>query len=441
MGTQLPIEQLQHEPQSASRSLASRVSFRFCFAYFGLYCLATQIFTSLFPIPNVDIPELSARWPLRQIIFWTAAHVFRVPTPLVYSYSGSADKTFDWVLVFCLLVFATLSTVLWSVFDSKRENYVTLYKWFRLFIRFSLAGQMLAYGMFKVIPLQMPFPFLARFVEPFGNFSPMGVLWYSIGASPAYETFTGCAEMLGGLLLMVPRTTLFGALICLADTVQVFMLNMTYDVPVKLLSFHLILMALFLLAPDLPRLANLFFLNRPAGPSTELQLFGTRRANRIALVVQILFGIWLVALGAYGGWDAWHTFGGGRPKSPLYGIWNVEQLWIDGQLRSPLLTDYDRWRRVIFDTPDRNTFQRMDNSLVRYSASFNLNDKTVALRKDDDKNWKANFTFQRVAPDQLTLDGEMDSHKLHMQLQLVDLSKFLLINRGFHWIQEYPFNR
>jgi len=46
-----------------------------------------------------------------------------------------------------------------------------------------------------------------------------------------------------------------------------------------------------------------------------------------------------------------------------------------------------------------------------------------------------------VAPDQLTLDGEMDSHKIHMQLQLVDLSTFLLINRGFHWIQEYPFNR
>jgi hypothetical protein len=441
MGTQPPIGQLQHEPQIARWSLASRVSFRFCFVYFGLYCLATQIFTSLFPIPNVDIPDLGARWPLRQIIFWTAAHVFRVPTPLVYSYSGSADKTFDWVLVFCLLVFATLSTVLWSVFDSRRENYVTLYKWFRLFIRFSLAGQMLAYGMIKVIPLQMPFPFLARLVEPFGNFSPMGVLWYSIGASPAYETFTGCAEMLGGLLLLVPRTTLFGALICLADTVHVFMLNMTYDVPVKLLSFHLILMALFLLAPDLPRLANLFFLNRPAGPSTEPQLFGTRRADRIALAVQILLGIWLVALGAYGGWDAWHTFGGGRPKSPLYGIWNVEQLWIDGQPRSPLLTDYDRWRRVIFDTPDRSTFQRMDDSLVRCSASFNLNDKTVALTKDDDKNWKASLTFQRVAPDQLTLDGEMDSHKLHMQLQLVDRSKFLLINRGFHWIQEYPFNR
>ena len=119
MGTRPPIEQLQHEPQIARWSLASRVSFRFFFAYFGLYCLATQIFASLFPIPNVDIPDLSARWPLRQIIFWTAAHVFLVPPPLVYSNTGSGDKTFDWVLVFCLLVFATLSTVLWSTASVK----------------------------------------------------------------------------------------------------------------------------------------------------------------------------------------------------------------------------------------------------------------------------------------------------------------------------------
>ena len=443
MGIQTQIDQ---ESQIPHWSLAFRVAFRFCFAYFGLYCLTTQIFSSLFPIPNVEIPDLSARWPMRQILFWTAAHVFHVPTPLVYSDSGSGDKTFDWVLVFCLLVFATLSTVLWSLFDRKRENYVTMYKWFRLFIRFSLAGQMLAYGMFKVIPLQMPFPFLARLVEPFGNFSPMGVLWYSIGASPAYETFTGCAEMLGGLLLLVPRTTLFGALICLADTVQVFMLNMTYDVPVKLLSFHLILMALFLLAPDLPRLANLFFLNRPAGPSTEPQLFSTRRANGIALAVQIIFGIWLVTLGAYGGWGNWHTFGGARPKSPLYGIWDVEQLSIDGQLRSPLLTDFDRWRRIIFESPDSATFQKMDDTLIRYKVPAKITDKLLLIGGGKDLNLRpgdieANFNVRRPAPSQLLLDGIMDGHKVHMQLHLVDRDKFLLVTRGFHWIQEYPFNR
>jgi hypothetical protein len=110
----------------------------------------------------------------------------------------------------------------------------------------------------KVIPIQMPYPDLTRLIEPFGNFSPMGILWSSIGISPAYEIFAGCAETLGGLLLIFPRTAIFGALICLADMLEVFMLNMTYDVNVKLISVHLILLALLLLTPDLRRLVNVF---------------------------------------------------------------------------------------------------------------------------------------------------------------------------------------
>ena len=440
MGTQAQVAQLQHGPQVPHGSLSSRVAFRFCVVYFGLYCLLTQIPGGLLPLPNLDIPDPSTLWPTRQIVTWTATHVFRVTHPLVY-FSGSGDKTFDWVLAFCLLVVAAVATIVWSILDRQRLNYVTLHKWFRLFLRFALAGQMLAYGMAKVVPLQMPFPFLTRLLEPFGNFSPMGVLWSSVGAAPAYETFAGCAEVLAGILLVIPRTTMLGAMVCLADSIQIFTLNMTYDVPVKLFSFHLILMCLFLLAPEFQRLADFFFLNRAPSPSTQPPLFVTRRANRISLAVQIIFGMLLLGMNAYGSWSLWHTYGGGAPRSALYGIWNVDQFAIDGQLRSPLLTDGGRWRRAIFEFPTRMAFQRMDDSFARCVASLNVKDKTLELTRDDDKNWKAKFRFQRVAENQLTLDGDMDSHKVHMQLQLVDRKTFLLVNRGFHWVQEYPFNR
>jgi uncharacterized membrane protein YphA (DoxX/SURF4 family) len=434
-------EQLNAEEPVARWSLARRIAFRLCFVYLGLFCLSEQILGGLFPIPKVEFPDLATLWPTRQIVFWTATHVFHVTQPLVYKGSGSGDKTFDWVLAFCLMVFAIAATCLWSVLDRRRENYVTLYKWFRVFIRFALATELILYGMDKVIPLQMPFPSLTRLLEPFHDFSPMGVLWYSIGASPAYEMFAGCAEVLGGLLLILPRTTTLGALVAMADMTQVFMLNMTYDVPVKLFSFHLLLMAAFLLAPEFERLADFFFRNRAVGPSRQGQLFRTRRANRIALAAQIFLGTWVIGNNVYSGWESWHTYGGGRPKSALYGIWDVAELSIDGQVRSPLLTDYDRWHRAVFDVPDRVGFQRMDDSFARYGATINSSGKTIALTKDNDKNWKANFTFQRAAENELILDGIMDDHRIHMQLQLVDLKKFVLVSRGFHWIQEYPFNR
>jgi uncharacterized membrane protein YphA (DoxX/SURF4 family) len=439
------IEELVSLDASARWSLSSRIAFRFTFVYLVLLCLTTQIFGAMFPIPNVNIRDLTSLAPVRAIIFWTASHVFRVTTPLVYQGSGSGDKTFDWVLAFCTLVIAAVAAAVWSIADRNRANYIALHKWFRLFLRFALASQMFSYGMAKAVPLQMPFPFLTRLLEPYGNFSPMGVLWASIGASRSYEIFAGCAEMLGGLLLIFPRTTTLGALVCLADMVQVFMLNMTYDVPVKLFSFELILMSIVLLAPEMPRLVNVLILNRTAEPSTQPQLFSGRRTNRIALAAQVAFGMFLVAMNCYGSWKSWYAYGGGRTKSPLYGIWTIDQLSSDGQLRAPNVTDNDRWRRAIFDFPTSVGFQRMDDSVTTYGATIDAQTNTIALKKGSDKNWKADFKFQRTstsnAADKLALDGNMDGHKLHMELTLFDRNKFLLVSRGFHWIQEYPFNR
>ncbi|MGB6690494.1 MAG: DoxX family protein [Terracidiphilus sp.] len=441
MSMRTQVEPALSQQSTLRWTLAHRVAFRFCVLYFTLFCLSNQIFSSIFPIPKVDQPDLSTLWPLRPIVIWTAQHLFRVKTQLLYPDSGSGDKTFDWVLSFCLLVIAFAGAVLWSAFDPKRPAYPTLQKWFRLFLRVALASQMIAYGLVKIVPLQMSFPNLIKQLEPFGYQSPMGILWASIGASPGYETFAGCAEFTGGLLLIFPRTVTVGALVCLADMVQVFMLNMTYDVPVKLFSFHLILLSLLLLAPESQRLLNFFLLNRAAEPSPPAPLFQSSRAKRIATAVLAFLWLWMLGNNIYGAWDGWHTYGGGRPKSPLYGIWNVDQMTVDGQLRPPLLTDNNRFRRIIFDFPDKVTFLPMDDSHVTDNVSIDSKLKTLAVTKSSDKNWKANFAFNRPAPDQLTLDGQMDGHKIHMQLRLMDNTKFLFANRGFRWIEEYPFNR
>ena len=434
-------------PQSESPApvehwgLALRIAFRFCVAYFTLFSLSNQILGGLLVIPKLNIPELSSLWPLRHITFWTAAHVFRIQHDLVYTGSGSGDKTFDWVLAFCLLVIAAAVTLIWSILDRRRPNYVAFHKWFRLALRFALASEMFLYGLDKVIPLQMSFPFLTRLLEPYGNFSPMAVLWSSIGASPSYEIFAGSAEMLGGILLLTPRTTTLGALVCLADMTQVFMLNMTYDVPVKLFSFHLLLFSLFLLAPDARRLIAFFFTDRTIGPSGQRPLFRSARANRIAVALQVAFGLYLIGMGIYSGIGAWNRFGGARPKSPLYGIWNVEQMSVDGQVRPPLLTDQDRWRRIVFDSPAFVNFQRPDDSFSTYRSAIDDQSKTLTLTKPADKNWKATLAFVRSAPDQLALEGTMDGHKTQLRLKLQDRDKFTLVNRGFHWINEYPFQR
>ena len=86
---------------------------------------------------------------------------------------------------------------------------------------------MVGYGMVKAFPLQMPAPSLQRLVEPYGDFSPMGVLWSSIGASFPFERFAGWMELLGAALLFIPRLSLLGAIVTFGTAVQIFTLNMT----------------------------------------------------------------------------------------------------------------------------------------------------------------------------------------------------------------------
>lgn len=119
----------------------------------------------------------------------------------------------------------------------------------------------------------------------------------------------------------------------------------------------------------------------------------------------------------------------------------MDEMSVDSQIRSPLLNDYGRWHRAIFDFPQRMAFERMDGSYARYSASIDASHKTIALTKDDVKKWKASFGFERKMPDQMTLDGSMDGHKVRIRLKLMDRNEFMLVGRGFDWIQEYPFNR
>jgi hypothetical protein len=411
------------------------IGFRFVFLYLSLFCLATQISGSLLVVPGVNFRGFGPLWPMREITDWVAARIFGLASPPSYEAYGG-ETIFFWVQLCWVFVLSAAGTALWSAFD-RRQNYVTLHKWFRISIRMALAASMFEYGMTKVIPVQFARPTLNTLVTPVGNLSLSNILWTSIGAAPAYETFTGCAEMLAGILLLTARTTTLGALICLADMSQVFVLNMTYDIGLKQISFHLILLSLVLLAPEFPRLVSFFFFpERNAGPSREPELFRRPQWNRLAMFLQIGIGVYLIGMQTLVNWNYRHAAGDESPRSPLYGIWKVDELSIDAARTVPALADYDhRWRRVIFDTPNAVAFQRLDDSFARYGASIDVYGNAIRLTRPLSKKWSANFSYQRTSPDRMILDGEMDDHKIHLELELVDFDTFRLLNSGFRWIR------
>ncbi|MEV0672345.1 DoxX family protein [Mycobacterium sp. NPDC050441] len=384
------------------------------------------------------LPEQAVMWQmtvLDPVLRWVGSHVFGVEAVL-HRDSGSGDQAAIWVMVCCLLTVAVVGTAVWSWLDRRRPDYSRLWAWFLTFLRLCVAGQMLFYGFAKLIPTQMPAPPLAALLRPYGEFSPASVLWLQVGSSYPYEMALGAVEVVAGLLLFLPRTATLGALLGVASMVQVFLLNMTFDVPVKILSGHLLLMGLVLLAPQYRRLADFLVLQRRTEPAGQPELFTDARSNTIAARVQAVLGIWMVAGCVLTGWLSWSAYGGGRVKPELYGIWTVSRFDVDGRTTPPLTTDQYRWQRVVFDLPEVVTYERMSGELVDAPVKVDGDRLTVS---GSDGSPLAMLTASRPSPQELQLTGKLSGRNVTIWLDQVDLDQFTLRNRGFHWVQEYPY--
>ena len=478
-------------PAPASWSPLARFAFRFFLIYWLLYSL---------PFPLNQIPDKGNLETLKKHVPWTGSvvdallvvveptaktvddyvltpyregehflvpwvgkNVLKLDNDITYFMSGSGDKTSDYVRNFVVLATAMVGACVWtilgwilfrpSVFSAIEA---LIFDFLRIYVRFVLGATMLSYGSFKIVPLQMPTPGLDRLMEPVGEMSPMGLCWTFIGASAAYSAFAGVSEALSGVLLLFRRTTTLGALLTIAVMGNVVAMNFCYDVPVKLYSTNLLLMAVFLLAPDLGRLTNVLILNRSAperdlGPpwKTIRWLYWPLLVLKLLFVGWLLYVTVIVAIWVYQDRDE-------RPRAEIVGIFDVVEFKRNGSIQQPLLTDAKQWRRVIFNELAFRSMgfcsvRQMDDRLIRCTVTYDAKKQLVTLAPRDlntkdpfsTGSAKVAWTFKVERPDDntMTLEGEVDGEKLFVKLHLTEAPKFQLLTRPFNWVQEFPYNR
>jgi hypothetical protein len=416
-------------------SLLNRILFRFAFVYLIFYCWPYGGKMSVFDaIPNFGVGSMNLtklmEVPWRALCPWVAVHIFHLHGAVTqYHPTGSGDTTLDYVLVFCFATIAAFVTVVWSLLDRRRPNYRTLYAWLRLLVRFTLAFTVLWYGFAKVYPLQFRPPFLFQLTETYGEASPMGILWTFMGASTAYTRFCGLAEVLAGLLLLFRRTTAIGALVAAGAMLNIAALNFCYDVPVKLYSVHIMLMALFLLIPDAAAMTRFFLLHQPSRlEGVWLPKFERRWLRLAAIALQALVIASVLYNNIWGGYKSLMqrstTY---NELAPLYGVWNADR-------------DAAGWRQLTAEFPGSLYIRNAAGDRVRFQTKYDEPKHTVTLTSAQPKQ-KGDFTYSKPDSQHLILRGNLDGNPMVAEFHRFDATQFLLTSRGFHWINEYPFNR
>lgn len=415
-----------------------KTALRFFMLFFILYI----VFNPNGVLPYTDaIAELYIQ-PFHLFIPWLAKNVLHMAQPITVFTNGSGDTTYDYLIVLFIAVSAFIGTAIWSLTDRKARNYNKLFYWVCVILRYYVGITMTTYGFIKVIKLQFPGPTPARLLQSFGDASPMGLAWTYMGYSTGFNYFTGIAEVSCGLFLFFRKTTTLGAVLGLVVAGNIMAINYCFDVPVKLLSTFLVLMSLFLLAKDALRLINFFFLNRSAPPSNiDPHQFKKRWKNLTLCIFKYVLIVYLLISNIYGDIKSSAEYGAAAKKPPFYGIYDVQSYIVNKDTIAPLTTDTARWRKLIISYAGAATIKLMNDTTKRFNFKTDIKKHTIVIFTNADTLNKHYFTYTEPQNDLLLLNGKWDKDSLKITLKKFDLKKFRLINRGFHWVNEYPYNK
>ena len=360
-----------------------------------------------------------------------------------FEFTGSGDGLASYLGVLLDIGIAVGLSLLWWVWRRSTPISPRMADIAHVLLRYFLAWVMLSYGLSKVFPLQFPVMGPDRLLHSYGDSSPMGLAWTFMGASPGYQMFAGAAEVVGALLLLFRRTSLLGALIITGVMTNVFAMNMSFDIPVKLYSFHYLMLAVLVALPDLPRLVGLFVANVPVAARDIRPFWFASRQWRWTLgVAKIALMLAIIGTGIDSRVEQMRTRGSWAPANPLKGLYRVQSfVFLDIEPNTNTPPDSLRWLRVGLNPPGSATVQFADGKTVRLRMRLDEEHSTLALFDRSFLEPPSDpLQYELINDDSIRITGLFENRPIEVMLRR-DESEALFTTRGFRWINEIPFNR
>lgn len=225
-----------------------------------------------------------------------------------------------------------------------------------------------------------------------------------MGASKSYNLFGGILEIIPGILLLFRRTQTLGALIAIAVLTNILLLNIGYDVLVKALTFHLILMSFFILSPDIKRILRFFFLKENTSLTTIPEQVSVFKYQWLWHSLKVIFIVFVVS-------KIIQHEAGLRENFPknylggLDGIYETKEFYRNNQKIPLIITDTTLWKLIAINRWGYVTVQFMNDSTFKYSSQGDTTTKTIELNAGNDSNFKSQLHFSIITPEEYLFEG------------------------------------
>lgn len=249
------------------------------------------------------------------------------------------------------VVAVVVATVWFTVVKDKDTRDDDIYYWLRVVLRYRLAIGVIAFGLIKLFPLQMPYPSLSNLHTNYGDFLPWKIYFHTLAIAQPYEVFLGAVEVIAGLLLLKRSFAIVGAGIIVGFTGNVFASNLAYDIGHLEYSLLLTLFAAAIALYDAPRLFSLLILQKKAIANRYQPVFAGKLSTvRKGLQVLTLIFIGILTVSVSFNYKN-HPYK--LPQTPglhdSYGYYNVREFKLNHEEIPYSATDLNRWQNVIFE--------------------------------------------------------------------------------------------
>lgn len=414
--------------------------FRFFFLYFLITISPWMLLSS---IPGIRYVTDAYMNGFEGLVFKFNDWFLHVKTVLNVEGYGSGDTSYAWAEFYTTLIICLLLAVVWTFISKKRRTSASLTYWLVTMVRYNIAMVAFSYGFIKLFALQMPFPGLSQLATPLGDLLPMRMCWLYIGYSVPYQTFSGIMELLVGFLLLYRRTVPLGLLLGLGVFINVFVLNLSYDIPVKLYSMQLVIGCLFLVLMDYKSYLHFFVFNTATTPIRSYDFTYQKKWQRIGrYVLKLIFIIIAVGFSFYDAWS-WHQEATAVRQSPIKeGFYSIKAFTKNNQQIPVLANDTLVWKDVVFDRNgmgsigSRDTIfrARYGRGYFAYTADAKKQSITFKKSAEDSTNLFV-MQYKVINPKTIQLKGIVKKDTLFYELVRKD-KMFPLAERQFHWISE-----
>jgi hypothetical protein len=109
--------------------------------------------------------------------------------------------------------------------------------------------------------------------------------------------------------------------------------------------------------------------------------------------------------------------------------------------KEPDKDDPKNWRWIDFTSRKSVRLAGPKPPNLAYKVAWDADNKKLTLSKFSTPDWSATFSYDLPLPDKLELNGSMDGKAISATMKRATEKQYELMDRGFHWIQEMPYNR